>query len=80
MVTARIHAVELYVRHVRYPGDRMPVGCFYRGKGPQNIFTGYAADDMRVGGNVDIVVKIQELVVSGLPIYGNNEDNQRQAY
>jgi hypothetical protein len=57
----------------------MPVACFSGSKCPNNIFAGYAAYYMVVIRNIGIIVKIKELVVSNLPVYGQSNDNHCNA-
>jgi len=75
VMSARVHAVKLDVSHVRQPGDRMPVACIKRGKGPNNIFACYAVCHMKVVRHVFIIVETHERVISHLRVYGYSNDN-----
>jgi hypothetical protein len=69
VMTAWVHTVKLDVRHVRQPGDRVPVGCVNGSKGPDNVIAGYAARYMGVTRNVGIIIEY-ELAISSLHING----------
>jgi hypothetical protein len=69
VVAAWVYAVKLNISHVRYPGNRMPVGYMIRSKCPKNIFVSYAACNMRVAYNVYIIVVTKELVTYNLRVY-----------
>ncbi len=70
VMAPRVHAVKLDVSHMRKPSDGMPVRCMDRGKGPDKAWTCETICHMGVLSNVDIIVIIQKLVISHLPIHG----------
>lgn len=65
-----IKAIQLHVRHVGEPGDRVPVGGMHRGEGPANVRRCQTGCNMGVFRNVTAVVIIYKVMGSHLPIYG----------
>ena len=76
METAWIQAVKLIIQHVGEPGQGNPVAGVDSGKRPDDSFSLQSHSHMRIIGNIDVIVVVDELVMFHLPKYG--EDDRRQ--
>src|SRR6185503_13924728 len=72
----RLESVGLAVEHVRDPGDWMPVCCGRRCESPDEVFTAQTGLNLRVAGDVDIVVVANKLMFCDLQV--NSESDYRQ--
>jgi len=71
-----IEVVELAVKHMGQPSERVPVGCMGGGKGPNKTLAGKPSLNVRIFANVLCVVEMDKVMICHLP--ENNQDSQDQ--
>ena len=62
VVTSGVESEQLDVFHVGQPRDRVPIGRIERGEGPRDAVFCQPVLDVLVGGDVHVVVVVQESV------------------
>ena len=73
---AGIETKHLSVEHVRQPGKRVPVRGVKGCKSPQDPLDRETGGNYRVLIYVDVIVKIDEIMVDDLPINRDNREDQ----
>ena len=69
VMARRIEAVKLAVKHVRKPGQRMPIEGMDSRKGPEDGWASETLDDMVVGSDVEfVIVAVLEIAAGNLPV------------
>jgi hypothetical protein len=48
----RVEVVELAVKHMGQPSERVPIGCMGGGKGPNKTLAGKPSLNVKISGNV----------------------------
>ena len=71
--------VDLAIRHVRDPGERVPIGGMTAGEGPREPVGRQTAGDVRVLDDVLIVVIVDERVTRGLAKHARDQNEQNAA-
>jgi hypothetical protein len=77
MEYARRKSEEAYIKHPRKPGEGMPIRVVECGEGPTCVLDGEAIVEAVVIKKVDVVVVIDELIVSDGPIDGPAQHSER---
>ena len=77
MVPAGISAEQLPVKHMRNPGQRMPIASVSRSESPRDTTACESSFDMRVFCDIVHIVVVDEVVASHLPI--NSEGGKCQS-
>jgi hypothetical protein len=65
-----IEAVELAVKHMGQPSERVPIGCMGCGKGPNKTLMGKPSLNVRIFANVLCVVVMDKVMICHLPVDG----------
>ena len=79
VITRRVQLEKLIVQSVREPGDRVPVGRVTAGECPGYGFPRQSAANVRIVGDVNVVVKIGESIVRCTVVDGQRGQKQQQA-
>jgi hypothetical protein len=74
-MTSGVQLVGFEIRHVGYPGERVPITRMKRCEGPRKIFHREAAVNLSVVRHIDIVIEIDE--VEGLNRPVQDQSGQR---
>ena len=74
MMTAGFEAKNLVVKYVREPGDRVPIAGMGSHKGPRHFRGGKSMLNMRVVINVEIIIHIDEAMISQRPVANEGHD------
>ena len=77
MVSSGIKAIKLGVQHVRQPCQRVPIGYIGSSKGPNDTLAGQSFVHVMIFDDVLIIVKIDKLEVSHLPVDSECGDKQK---
>ena len=75
MMACRIQSIKLTIKHVRYPGQRMPMGSARGSKGPDYIPKVQARVNIFVGGDIEVIVKTYKFMADNLSINDQGGDN-----
>ena len=73
VLRATVEPEDLDVEHIRNPGERKPVRGVAGCEGPLEAVEGQAVADVRVLGDVDGIVEVDELEVVNLRIQAKND-------
>ena len=79
MVPAGIKAEELAIRHVRQPGQRVPIARITDVESPAAGFEGQPRVDVGIADDVLVVIIIDKIAMEGRPIQGQRKQQQREA-
>ena len=79
VVPSRIQAEELYVHHMRDPGEGVPVVGMMGGEGPDDIVEREAGSYLGVFRDVLVVVEVDEGVTADLPVNRQGQEDNPQA-
>ena len=67
VMPAGVCTEKLAIKHMRQPGQRMPVAGMARGEGPDGTDTCQAGINIRVIRDVNVVVEVDELKIAYRP-------------
>src|SRR5271154_3727349 len=76
-MSPRIQPVKLYVRHVREPRQRMPVGVIQTAECPEKIPPGQSAIYMNIGKHIDIFIEEHELSLQRRQKHPHDKNKQQ---
>ena len=79
VMSAWIKAVEGAISHVRQPGYRMPIAEINGAEGPTDARPGQAGLNVRVLGNVFVVIVVDEFMMSQRPIAEQGDGGEGEA-
>lgn len=68
MMPVRISTKQLAVCHVAYPCEGMPVAVKVGGECPDNAFGGPSLPNLPVFSHIIIIIKVDKLMISYLPV------------
>ena len=68
VMTSRVQAIEVIIYHVGNPGKGMPTTKVTRSESPTDTVPGHPDLNMKVLGDVIVVIKVDELVMGNGPI------------
>ena len=78
MVSRRILVEELPIQRVRQPRDRMPVALLHGCQCPCERVAGQAVSDVRVLGDVAVIIVIDEGMAVDWVVQGQRGDHQQE--
>ena len=79
VMASRLQPIELAVRHVRNPGQRMPVARHLRPQGPTHAFPGQTFRRDRVAGHVGNVVEVDKPQFEHRQVSSHCDERQQEA-
>ena len=80
MVSSGMKTIKLIIDHEGQPGQRKPESTLYRAEGPKNAFPCQSGPDMIVIGDIDAVIKIDEIKLTHLPVDSQCDNRQKNIY
>jgi hypothetical protein len=79
MMAARVQSKKLIIEHVGPPGKGMPESCLQRGQGPSKVCPGKTLLDLRIVGNVEVIIQGHELMARDREIDDEGSHDQEHS-